>query len=796
MKKLLFFSFLLLMFGNIQAQKLTMVRNSYIAGEPISVKFTGSTSTKDWLAVFHQTTVPGSMNNEGWVYTSGTQDASSTLIESGAVIFSSGVTEPGIYKVCLLADDGYSVVTSVEFNVVTPVSGLVGEWKFDNPGNLVKATVGNDLQTNGTLISSVAGPTLTDGAVRVGVGSNFTLVHGITPFPNALVNTYSFVFDFKVSQLNKYYSFFQTSPANNNDAEVFLGKLGNVGVGATGYSSQTVRPNTWNRAIIVVNNGSEYSVYVNGVKGLTGYVQPVDGNFSLEPTLLLFGDDSGEDNEIDCANVQLYNKALTENEAQSLGGYVQDFRTLCSFLSKPYVQNVTSDSITVMWESDFIKAGSNKVNYGTNSDASGGAQIIATAYPSGANTYIQKAVIKPLQPGTTYFFRAISNSSPNMIQSVKTAPKDPNSVFTVGIWGDSRFLNPFTSMATYLVNNLAPDFCISTGNITINGNDSVELRKVFIPAVLETVGTKVPFIESLGNLDVDASLKGADIIRNYLVQPRIYNSDASKVSGSFAYEYGNSVFISIDPTRYNTDLARDGWLETFLKSDVSKKALFRFIFINNAPFYERCQKYEQEVVKTNIPLLSKKYGVTAVFSGRMHGYERGVIDGVQYITQGGCSNMDVDSIVGPTIYPHIVVGTNKTDNPANFNNGLMNHLLTLEINPEFATVNLHYFDGTGNYKGIIEIVQMAPRAPENLDAVSTPSELGFAISPNPTKGIIRINASGNVDLAVFNLQGVKVAGQLNVSPNTEINLSNLAKGAYLVRLKAGQNEFTKTILIN
>ena len=95
------------MFGNIQAQKLTMVRNSYIAGEPISVKFTGSTSTKDWLAVFHQTTVPGSMNNEGWVYTSGTQDASSTLIESGAVIFSSGVTEPGIYKVCLLADDGY-----------------------------------------------------------------------------------------------------------------------------------------------------------------------------------------------------------------------------------------------------------------------------------------------------------------------------------------------------------------------------------------------------------------------------------------------------------------------------------------------------------------------------------------------------------------------------------------------------------------------------------------------------------------------------------------------------------------
>lgn len=792
MKKLLFFSFLFLIFGNIRAQQVTMVRSTYVVGEPVAVKFTGSTSTKDWLAIFTQSTVPGSQNNLGWVYTSGTQDASSTVIESGAVIFTSGVTDPGIYKVCLLADDGYSVAASIEFKVVPEVSGLVGDWRFDNPGNLIQATVGDDLQANGTLISAVNGPTITDGAVRIGSGSNLLGVNRMPLNENNNSNTYSFVYDFKVSDISIWHSLLQTVPENNTDASVFIGRLGNIGISATGYTSQTIRNNAWNRAIIVVNNGSEFSIYLNGVKGLDGYVQPIDGKYALKPTFLIAADNDGEDAEIDIARVMLYNKALNKDEAQSLGGYTQAVRPLCSFLSSPYIQNVTPDSITVMWESDFLKDGSNKVNYGPNTDATGGGTIIAKATLTPANTYIQKAVIKPLQADTKYYFRAISNSSPNAIQNTKTTTKDPNSVFTVGIWGNSYNLDPFSKMASYMLNTLSPDFCITTGDLTLNGNDTTELRKVFVPATLGIVGAKVPFYGSLGNRD---DKTGSDFIRNYIVQPTIYNSDSLAVSGSYAYVHGNSVFMCIDPTRYDADLAPDGWLETFLKSDESKNAKFRFIVINNAPFHERCQKAEQDVVKTNIPLLSKRYGVTAVFGSRMNGYERAVVDNVQYFTQGGCSSLDTDSIVGPNIYNQIVVGTDKTANPANFNNGMTNHLLTMDVTPESATVYLHYFDASGNYSGVIESVDMVPRDPENLNAVNSPSDFGFSISPNPTRGVIKIQASENVDVTVFSLQGVKVFDKLNVLPNTDVDLSNLIKGAYLVKLKTGQNELTKTIVI-
>jgi len=766
----------------------SMIPKSSFLTTPYIQNITTNSVTVTWESDFNTvgTVNYGTTSTYGNSVTSTFTTTSSNTFIHKAIVLSLQKTTKYYYQVTL------NGITNPEQSFETATSDLtpVGIWKFDDPNNLVAATVGNPLELVGDQ-TAVSGPTPTDGAVRIGAGSYYKLAHGMAPNNGTLVNTYSFVFDFKVSDIKVWHSLLQTNPNNTDDADVFIGQIGNIGVGATGYCSQTIRPDTWNRAVIVVNNGSEYSIYLNGVKGLTGYVQLIDDRYGLNPTALLFADNDGEDSEIDVAQVSLYNKALTATEVQTIGGYEQALRPKCSFLTKPYIQNVTPTSATIMWESDFEKAG--KVNYGTSDTF--GSTVVATVTPSGANTFIQKAVIPSLQDGSTYYFRAITNSTPNLIQNIKTATTNADAVFSVGIWGDSHNLSPFSNMASYLVDDLKPDFCFSTGDVTNNGNDSVELRKVFIPAVLEAIGSKVPFYESLGNHDVDAQLNGNDITRKYISQPTDNNSDASKVSGSFAYTYGNSVFISIDWTRYAADLAPNGWLETFLKSPTSQQAKFRFIFIHCAPFYERWQIAEQEVVKTNIPLLSKKYGITAVFSGHMHGYERGLLDGVQYITQGGGSYLDVTEPVGPIIYPSIIVGTNKTNPPANFNNGLTNHVLTLEITPTTATSKLHYFDASGKYIGVIESVEMAPRIPEVINAVEGPSDFGFSIYPNPTQGILKISASENVNVTVFDLQGKMVFSKLNMSPTNDLDLSNLSKGAYLVKLKAGQNEFTKTIVI-
>jgi hypothetical protein len=90
---------------------------------------------------------------------------------------------------------------------------------------------------------------------------------------------------------------------------------------------------------------------------------------------------------------------------------------------------------------------------------------------------------------------------------------------------------------------------------------------------------------------------------------------------------------------------------------------------------------------------------------------------------------------------------------------------------------------------------VAPSAPEGPSAVSSPTEFGFSISSNPSNGIPKITVPENVDVTIFNLQGKKVFSKLNMSPDNDLNLSNLSPGAYLVKLKAGQKEFTKTIVI-
>ncbi len=382
------------------------------------------------------------------------------------------------------------------------------------------------------------------------------------------------------------------------------------------------------------------------------------------------------------------------------------------FLTPPYLQNVAVSSVTVMWESVSNIPG--VVNYGTTNAY--GSSVASTVVNSNANTFIHKAIISSLEEATVYYYQVSCNGTSHPEQHFKTATKDVNASFTVGIWGDSHYVNPFSKMAAYLVNNLNVDFCFSSGD--------------------------------LSNLGYD-----------------------------------------------HADLAPGGWLENFLKSPVLHQAKFRFIFIHCPPFLERWQIAEMGIVKNNLPSLCEKYGVSAVFSGHMHGYERGLLNDVLYITQGGGSYPDVNEPVGPAIYPHIIVGTNKPNAPAHFNNGLTNHVLTLEITPAKAISKLHYFDGSGNYKGVIEAVEIAPRNTVSA-AISTPAEHGFSIHEGNAQKTYKIEAPEEVDISVFNLQGKELVCKLNMPHVTELDFSAFTQGVYLVKLKAGQKEFSKTILIS
>ena len=68
---------------------------------------------------------------------------------------------------------------------------------------------------------------------------------------------------------------------------------------------------------------------------------------------------------------------------------------------------------------------------------------------------------------------------------------------------------------------------------------------------------------------------------------------------------------------------------------------------------------------------------------------------------------------------------------------------------------------------------------------------------NPSNGNIRINSNMALpyNIEVFDLSGRKVQDMKMFQNNTDINLENLAKGAYQIRVSNNYNSVRETVII-
>ena len=219
----------------------------------------------------------------------------------------------------------------------------VGLWAFNNAGNLVKATLGNDLILNGAGQSSVAGIIGSDGAVAVESGTYYQCDHGIAANGGgSWVNEFTLLFDVMYPQQSagKWRAFYQSNWSNSNDADYFIHPSDESwGVGALGYTDNAgvgqwhSSHSTWYRAVLTVNLDNNSSVafhdlYINGqLKGKHSTASlGLDGRFSLyssshaTPYLVLSGDDSGEDARMHFSNIAIWDRPLTPVEIAELGG--------------------------------------------------------------------------------------------------------------------------------------------------------------------------------------------------------------------------------------------------------------------------------------------------------------------------------------------------------------------------------------------------------------------------------------------------------------------------------------------
>ena len=216
----------------------------------------------------------------------------------------------------------YPVIEDVAAVPATPEpSGL---WKFDNPSDLMAATVGNvtlspvvlgHLSVSPATVSE-AGITAAEGpgggsAIFVPALSALKVerAEGATSSTN-----FSFMIDLKVPDAYVYNGLFQTSTSNSDDSDLFISR-GQIGVGAMGYKG-SILDDVWYRVVFTNSNGS-VKVYLNGEKVIDYETSAL--RWELAPIFYLLADEDGEKVDTYVSEVAFWETPLTDDEAIALG---------------------------------------------------------------------------------------------------------------------------------------------------------------------------------------------------------------------------------------------------------------------------------------------------------------------------------------------------------------------------------------------------------------------------------------------------------------------------------------------
>ncbi len=139
--KILLTAPVLFWFIHINASTITINKSSYAPGEIIKVTFDSANYKTDWVGMYKSTVSPGPQNSISWLYLNGEQKAPSETVKSGTLTFTTPVAE-GNYKMCFHPNNGYTVLSTANFNVTTsglaPVAGFYGSPYHILPGGTVR----------------------------------------------------------------------------------------------------------------------------------------------------------------------------------------------------------------------------------------------------------------------------------------------------------------------------------------------------------------------------------------------------------------------------------------------------------------------------------------------------------------------------------------------------------------------------------------------------------------------------------------------------------------------------------
>lgn len=298
-------------------------------------------------------------------------------------------------------------------------------------------------------------------------------------------------------------------------------------------------------------------------------------------------------------------------------------------LKGPYVQNLASSSITVMWQVEppqparLIVTGP---GVGQGAAAGGSESRIIEV----AAARVAEADVTELRPATRYRYR-VEIGDKSWQGELATAPEVGAAVpFSFIVLGDSRSNAEAHRRVIERVDQEVPDFILGTGDMVDEGARQDQWQ-TFFDVERELLADNVYF-PSVGNHDRQGRGRTADTYRSFFSVP----DNGGDSERYYAFSYANARFLVLDSNAHSFSLTgQTAWLERELMSArQDERVRHVFVVMHHPPFSISLHGGQRDLRERWTPLF-EKYGVTAVFSGHDHVYQRAEKNGLRYFVSGG-----------------------------------------------------------------------------------------------------------------------------------------------------------------
>lgn len=360
------------------------------------------------------------------------------------------------------------------------------------------------------------------------------------------------------------------------------------------------------------------------------------------------------------------------------------------FRKGPYLQKVSSTSITLMWESQPPCAGTVKLVSTVPPRT-----IEAPADHDGMN----EVLLDKLSPGHRYRYQ-VTCGDESQVGEFATAPK-AGSPFTFIVVGDTRSNSGAHRRVIQRIRREVPDFILSTGDMVDDGSRERQWQEFFeIERALLQENVLFP---SLGNHDRQGKGRTADNFRKFFSLPE----NSPNPERYYAFTYSNARFLILDSNAYSFSLTdQTAWIEQQLQAaELDPSIEHVFVSMHHPPYSISLHGGQRELRERWTPLY-EKYNVTAVFSGHDHVYSRAESAGIRYYVTGGG---------GAPLYPR-GRRTSKLDRKATKYFERVNHYIRVNVIGNLIEVSAIRADGT-----LIETVSWGtPPKPAPMRAAGAP----------------------------------------------------------------------------